>query len=87
MNQSITLPFSEVAPKQIRSRLSNAKKKFFAKLHEQNGDSHLVAIILVICVTIALCTIFQKQIYGLFVNTVFPNLSTAAKSFTNYSGS
>lgn len=86
MNQSISFPFSEVAPKRIRSRLSSAKKKFFAKLHEKNGDSHLVAIILVICVTIALCAIFQKQIYGLFVNTVFPNLSNAVKGFTTYSG-
>jgi hypothetical protein len=61
--------------------------KMLSKLRGKRGDSHIVAVVLIICVTIALCVVYQKQLYALFVNTVFPMLKSAAQSLTSYSGS
>jgi hypothetical protein len=55
-----------------------------AKLREKKGDSHLVAVVLVICVTIALCALFKDQLITLFTNTVFPSLKDAAQKFMSY---
>lgn len=56
------------------------------KLQSKRGDSHLVAIVLAIAVTIALCIIFQKQV-GSFFSTVFTTLGTSASTLLNFTGS
>ena len=57
-----------------------------SKLRGTRGDSHLVAIIIVICVTVGLCSVFRNQLYTLFTSTIFPALGNAAQGFLNYTG-
>lgn len=55
------------------------------KLHSKRGDSHLVAVVLVIIVTVALCIIFQQQV-GSFFTTAFGDLKSAAATLFGFSG-
>lgn len=52
-------------------------------LRSKRGDSHLVAVILVIVVTVALCIIYQQQV-GAFFTSVFNTLKTDVGTLYNF---
>ena len=68
------------------SFLSDLSKRLTG-VSKRRGSAELVAMVIIICVAIGLCTVFRTQIYNLFVNTIFPALNTAASNFLNFSGS
>ena len=74
--------------------LHKLKGGFFTQLSDsmtgsenRRGSAELVAMVIIICVAIGLCTVFRTQIYNLFVKTIFPALNTAASGFLDFSGS
>lgn len=56
------------------------------KLQSRAGNDQLVAVVILICVVIGLCTVFRNQIYTLFTGTIFPGLQDAATGFLNFNG-
>lgn len=66
----------------VRNKLGGIREK----LRSRRGDSYLVAVVIVICITIGLGYLYREQVKDLFVNTVFPGLQTAAQGFLNFTG-
>lgn len=80
----MTVPSSTAAADGKSGR--NVLARIGAKLRSRAGNDQLVAVVILICVVIGLCTVFRNQIYDLFTNTIFPGLQGAAQGFLDFSG-
>lgn len=69
-----------------RAFLARKRGQLVAKISSRKGNDQLIAVIILICVVIGLCTVFRNQIYALFTQTIFPGLQGAAQGFLNFSG-
>ncbi len=57
-----------------------AKEAFKSFLEEERGDSHIIAVILVLVVVVGLAVIFKDQITAL-VNSIWDKITDTSKTF------
>lgn len=58
-----------------------AKEAFKSFLEEERGDSHIIAVILVLVVVVGLAVLFKDQITALVTN-MWKKITDTAKPFT-----